>query len=85
MEYCGGGTLKDHLRREGLPEPLVAIWADQILSAIGFLQTNPGNNGIIVHRDLKPENVRLATRYYFTYCYKILFSNPKEDLAQLKS
>lgn len=55
MEFCGGGTLNDHLRKEGLPEVTVSLWAAQIANALFFLQSQN-----ILHRDLKPDNVAIT-------------------------
>ncbi len=53
MEYVPGGTLKDHLRREGALSPAAAAGvALRITEALSAAHRNG-----VIHRDVKPHNV----------------------------
>ena len=55
IEYCPGGTLLELLEQDiRLPEPIIRIFASDIIDALFFLHTN----GVIV-RDLQPRNILL--------------------------
>ena len=58
QEYVSGVTLREWLRRNGPPEPMVAI---RILrqAALGLQAAEEAN---IVHRDIKPENILLTRK-----------------------
>src|SRR5437868_6578407 len=56
MEYVGGGTLADRLRRDGRPAPHAA--AGLVAELAGGLAAAHAKG--IVHRDLKPSNVLLT-------------------------
>ncbi|CAC5409888.1 MAP3K4 [Mytilus coruscus] len=55
MEYCDRGTLEE-ASKMGLPEHLMALYAKEILKAIGHL-----HEFNIVHRDIKGANVFLTS------------------------
>lgn len=56
MEYVGGGTLRDWLRREErLPEARALRLAAEVADALAYAHTRG-----IVHRDVKPHNVLLT-------------------------
>ncbi|CAA9455827.1 MAG: Serine/threonine protein kinase PrkC, regulator of stationary phase [uncultured Rubrobacteraceae bacterium] len=53
MEYVPGGTLKDHIRREGALSPATAVGvAEQIAEALSAAHRKG-----VIHRDIKPQNV----------------------------
>src|SRR5437588_435257 len=57
MQYVGGGTLRDILRREGRLEPHKAIqYAIQMARALHHAHQRG-----IVHRDVKPQNMLVST------------------------
>ncbi|KNC55415.1 STE/STE11/CDC15 protein kinase [Thecamonas trahens ATCC 50062] len=56
MEYCGGGSLAQVVKRFGvLPEPLLAIYLDQVLSGLAYLHSEG-----VIHRDIKGGNILLT-------------------------
>src|ERR1043166_4292384 len=53
MEYLGGGSLEDRLRRDGAQPPGRALaWLDQAAAALDARHRHRG-----VHRDVKPANL----------------------------
>ena len=60
MDFCNGGELFTHLRKENrFTETRAKFYAAQIVSALGTLHQND-----IIYRDLKPENVLLDSNGY---------------------
>ena len=64
LEYCGGGSLYDHLQEmepddEGSGVPLWKIhtWADQLVSGMMLLH---GQDPPVMHRDIKSQNLLLT-------------------------
>ena len=56
MEYCGGGSLAQVVRRFGvLPETLMAIYLDQVLAGLAYLHSEG-----VIHRDIKGGNILLT-------------------------
>jgi tRNA A-37 threonylcarbamoyl transferase component Bud32 len=58
QEYVPGLTLREWLRRNGPPDPLVAI---RVLRQVALALQAAGEAGI-VHRDVKPENILLTKK-----------------------
>src|SRR5438270_5457134 len=57
MQYVGGGTLRDRLRREGQIEPHLAVqYAIQMARALHHAHQRG-----IVHRDVKPQNMLISS------------------------
>ncbi len=57
MQYVGGGTLRDRLRKEGQIEPHLAVqYTIQMARALHHAHQRG-----IVHRDVKPQNMLIAT------------------------
>ncbi|KAK8837680.1 hypothetical protein M9Y10_036215 [Tritrichomonas musculus] len=55
VEYCPGGTLLDLLDQDiRLPEPIIRIFAGDLLSALLYLHQNG-----VIFRDLQPRNIML--------------------------
>ena len=53
MEYCGGGSLADHLVNEGVVEPeRAAVVGAAICEALAYAHRSG-----VIHRDIKPANV----------------------------
>lgn len=66
MEYCSGGTIKDHMEAFGAlsPRQATSVTID-VLRALAFGHTfvDPdGNPSPVYHRDIKPENVLFTKR-----------------------
>ena len=58
MEYLGGGSLEDRLRRDGAQPPARALaWLEQVAAALDAAHRHG-----IVHRDVKPANLLLNER-----------------------
>src|ERR1051325_9048579 len=58
MEYLGGGSLEDRLRRDGAQPPGRALaWLDQAAAALDAAHRHG-----VVHRDVKPANLLLDDR-----------------------
>ena len=58
MEYLGGGSLEDRLRRDGAQPPARALaWLEQAAAALDAAHRHG-----IVHRDVKPANLLLNER-----------------------
>ena len=58
MEYLGGGSLEDRLRRDGAQPPgRVLAWLDQAAAALDAAHRHG-----VVHRDVKPANLLLDDR-----------------------
>ena len=58
MEYLGGGSLEDRLRRDGAQAPAQALrWLEQAAAAIDAAHRHG-----IIHRDVKPANLLLDER-----------------------
>jgi eukaryotic-like serine/threonine-protein kinase len=58
MDYIEGQSLLDLLiaNKRGFAEDLVLEWADQLLSALGYIHARN-----VIHRDIKPANIRRTT------------------------
>lgn len=55
LEYCPGGTLLELLEQDGrLPEPIIRIFASDILAGLLYLHQNG-----VLFRDLQPRNILL--------------------------
>jgi len=68
MEWLGGHTLEEELRRHGpLPLERAALLLEQIAEALTYAHTRG-----IVHRDLKPSNLMLVADYKGEPIVKIL-------------
>lgn len=61
MEYFPGVNLAQLLKERGEPFPMAQVlaWAEELLSALGFLHSRTPP---IIHRDVKPQNLKLNKR-----------------------
>jgi serine/threonine protein kinase len=57
MEYIEGQTLGGLLDRQGLPEPAIVRYAEQIAEALAEAHEHG-----VLHRDIKPQNVMVTPR-----------------------
>jgi hypothetical protein len=56
MEYCGGGSLAEHLIREGPLRPeRAAVVGSSVCEALAY-----AHRSAVIHRDIKPANVLVA-------------------------
>ncbi len=56
MEYCGGGSLADHLMGEGALQPeRAAVVGNSVCEALAYAHRSG-----VIHRDIKPANVLVA-------------------------
>ncbi|HZK52074.1 MAG TPA: protein kinase, partial [Actinomycetota bacterium] len=56
MEYCGGGSLADHLIAEGALQPeRAAVVGNSVCEALAYAHRSG-----VIHRDIKPANILVA-------------------------
>ncbi|MGH2775554.1 MAG: protein kinase domain-containing protein [Actinomycetota bacterium] len=56
MEYCGGGSLAEHIVKEGaLPPERAAVVGSSVCEALAYAHRSG-----VIHRDIKPANVLVA-------------------------
>eukprot|EP00128_Syssomonas_multiformis_P000547 Colp12_sorted_trinity150504_noHs@10977 len=58
MEYCGGGSLFEVLRKQEVDPPLIVHWATQIAHGMHYLHYKAPKK--IIHRDLKSANILIG-------------------------